>query len=295
MISVIIPFYNEKKNLSVLLDKLTREFKRLKKDFEIVLVDDGSDDGGSKTIKENAEIRIIKHRKRFGKGQALKTGLDASSGDTIVFMDADLQNDPKDLPKMLERLDQGFDLVNGIRTPRHSENLILGSYSFFAEKILKTFLESPYSDINCGFKVFRRKVLGGFVFYGNNFRFFPLGAFYAGFKVTELPVTNNPRLHGKSKFGPGKLMVGIFDTMTAYFIYKFAEKPLHFFGPVGGALFFAGFAVSLYLTVERLFFQVLLVNRPLLWLGVLLIIIGIQVTMTGIIGELVVYLNKKKQ
>jgi glycosyltransferase involved in cell wall biosynthesis len=294
MISVIIPFYNEKKNLPVLLDKLTREFKRLKKTYEIVLVDDGSNDDGGRNLKEKAEIRVIKHRKRFGKGQALKTGLDAALGDTIVFMDADLQNDPRDLEAMLSKIEKGYDMVNGIRTPRHSENMILGAYSFFAEKLLKTFLDSPYSDINCGFKVFRRSVLDEFIFYGNNFRFFPLGVFYSGYKVTELPVVNNPRLHGKSKFGPGKLMVGIFDTLTAFFIYKFSERPLHFFGPIGGLIFFAGFTVSLYLTVERLFFQVRLSDRPLLWLGVLLIIVGIQVGMTGIIGELVVYLNKKK-
>lgn len=294
MISVIIPFYNEKKNLPVLLTKLTRQLEKTKQEFEIVLVDDGSTDNGREGLDSRKGVIIARHGKRFGKGQALKTGLNNALGDTIVFMDADLQNDPKDLPAMLAKIDSGYDLVNGIRQGRHSENAILGAYSFFAEKILRTFLDSPYSDINCGFKVFRRSVLDGFVFYGNNFRFFPLGVYYAGYKVTEMPVTNNPRLHGTSKFGPGKLMVGIFDTLTAYFIYKFSERPLHFFGPIGGILFFAGFVVSLYLTIERLFYGVLLTTRPLLWLGLLLIIIGIQVAMTGIIGELIVYLNKKR-
>lgn len=293
MISVIIPFYNEKENLPVLVGKLSRELQRLKKDYEIVLVDDGSSDGGG-TGLASEKVRLLLHRSRFGKGQALKTGLDASGGDLIVFMDADLQDDPKDLGRLLKKIDQGYDLVNGIRNNRHRENVLLGSYSLFAERFLKFFLNSPYTDINCGFKAFRKSVTKEFVFYGNNFRFFPLGVFYAGFRVTEVPVTNNRRLHGKSKFGPGKLLIGIFDTLTAYFIYKFSERPLHFFGPIGAAMFLAGFLVSLYLTADKLIYGARLSDRPLLWLGALLIIVGIQVGMTGIIAELVVYLNKKK-
>lgn len=294
MISVIIPFYNEKKNLPILLEKLTNKLEKLTKTYEIILVDDGSTDGGGKDIKSPV-VQVVRHRKRSGKGKALKTGLDASTGEIIVFMDADLQNDPKDLKAMLQKIDEGFDFVNGIRVGRHSESAVLGAYSYLAEKILRTFLDSPYSDINCGFKVFKRSVLKGFVFYGNNFRFFPLGVYFAGYKVTEIPVTNNERLHGKSKFGPGKLFVGIFDTLTAFFIYRFSERPLHFFGFIGAALFLVGFLISIYLTIERLFFGVLLITRPVLWLGILLIIIGIQVAMTGIVGELIVYLiNKKK-
>jgi len=293
MISIIIPFYNEKKNLPVLVGKLKSNLKKTGEDYEILLVDDGSDDQGHRQVEGMDNVRLVRHRRQSGKGQALKSGLDESKGDIIVFMDADLQNDPKDLPAMVKKLEEGYDLVNGIRVGRHNDNVMLGSYSFLAEKFLKVFLDSPYSDINCGFKIFRKSVLNEFVFYGNNFRFFPLGVFYAGFKVTEIPVTDNLRLHGKSKFGPGKLLIGIFDTLTAWFIYKFSERPLHFFGPLGGVLFGTGFMVSLVLTIERLFYGVRLTNRPLLWLGVLLIIVGIQITMTGIIGELIVYLNQR--
>lgn len=291
MISIVIPFFNEKENLPVLIDKIQLQLEKLKEDYELILVDDGSDDGA--TIK-GKNVKVVRHRKRMGKGNALKTGVDQATGDTIVFMDADMQNDPKDLPLFLKKINAGYDLVNGIRMGRHSENFVLGVYSFLAEKFLRVFLDSPYSDINCGFKVFKKSVLTDFVFYGNNFRFFPLGVYYAGFKVTEIPVINNRRLTGKSKFGPGKLVAGIFDTLTAYFIYRFSERPLHFFGPVGLSLFSLGFAVSLYLSFEKLFFNIKLSDRPLLWLGVLLIIVGIQVLMTGIIGELIVYLNKKK-
>jgi len=295
MISIIIPFFNEKENLPVLIEQLINQLDKLKKEYEIIFVDDGSIDNFQFSIfnfHSNSNIKYIKHKKRLGKGQALKTGIENSSGDIIVFMDGDLQDDPKDLPKLLKKIEEGYDFVNGIRVGRQ-DNFLVKSYSLLAAKFLQTFLHSPYTDINCGFKAFKRKVLQDFVFYGNNFRFFPLYVFYNGYKVTEIEVKNNPRRFDKSKFGPGKLVTGIFDTLTAYFLYQFAERPLHFFGTIGAILFSIGFLISLYLTIEKLFFGVLLVTRPLLWLGILLIIIGIQIGMTGIIGELIVYLSKK--
>lgn len=294
MISIIIPFYNEKENLPILVDRLVKELKN--KDYELVLVNDGSNDNFKFEIfnfYSKINFKFLNHKKKLGKGMALKTGVENSSGDTIVFMDADLQDDPTDLEKFFKKIDEEYDFVNGIRLNRHKENFLLELYSSLAGLFLKTFLNSPYTDINCGFKAFRRKVLKGFVFYGNNFRFFPLFVFYNGFKVGEIEVKNNPRKFGRSKFGPGKLVGGIFDTLTAYFLYRFSEKPLHFFGSIGTIIFSLGFLLSLYLTVERLFFGVLLVTRPILWLGILLIIIGIQIVMTGIIGELIVYINKK--
>ena len=294
MISVIIPFYDEKDNLPILLAKLTPELNKTKKEYEIVLVDDGSTDDWQKSLHGYSQIiKIAEHRKKMGKGQALKTGIDASRGDILVFMDADLQDDPKDLKHFLKKIDGGFDFVNGVRLKRR-DNLLVKAYSFLAAFFLRTFLHSPYTDINCGFKAFKRKVLSDFSFYGNNFRFFPLAVFYQGHRVGEIPVTNNPRKYGVSKFGPGKLIVGVFDTLTAYFLYQFAERPLHFFGAIGAVVFMAGFLLSLYLTIQRLFFGVLLITRPILWLGLLLIIVGVQIVMTGMIGELLVYLNKKK-
>ncbi|KKQ24825.1 MAG: Glycosyl transferase [Candidatus Roizmanbacteria bacterium GW2011_GWC2_37_13] len=301
MISIIVPFYNEKENLPVLVDLLVKQLKN--KEYEIVLVDDGSTDDFISNIKNQISkthikyqkeiIKLINHKKRLGKGQALKTGIENSTGEIIIFMDGDLQDDPKDLPRLIEKIEEGYDFVNGIRKKRE-DNPLVKFYSRMAKNFLQTFLHSPYTDINCGFKAFRREVIKDFVFYGNNFRFFPLYVFYNGNKVTEIEVRNNPRKFGKSKFGTGKLITGIFDTLTAYFLYQFAERPLHFFGSIGGIIFFIGFLISFYLTIERLFFGVLLVTRPLLWLGLLLIIVGIQILMTGIIGELIVYLSKKK-
>ncbi len=293
MISIIIPFYNEAESIPVLVGHLNNQFEKLKKEFEIILVNDGSTDNPQSVIRNLNNVKLFNHKKRLGKGEALKTGIENSSGETIVFMDGDLQDDPYDLPGFLEKIQEGNDLVNGIREKRN-DNLIVKFYSKIVAWFLKTFLSSPYTDINCGYKVFNRKVLKDFIFYGNNFRFFPLAVFYNGYKVTEINVKNNKRMFGRSKFGPGKLFTGLLDTLTAYFLFKFSEKPLHFFGMIGGVTFFIGFLISLYLTIERLFFGVLLMTRPLLWLGILLIIIGIQVIMTGIIGELIVYQNKRK-
>lgn len=293
MISIIIPFYNEKDNLPILIDLLVKQLKN--KEFEIILVDDGSEEISNINPPAGGQIsniKLIRHRKRLGKGQALKTGIENSIGEIIIFMDGDLQDDPSDLPRLLEKIDEGYDFVNGIREKRN-DNLLVRFYSKIVATFLKTFLNSPYTDINCGYKTFKKGVLKDFVFYGNNFRFFPLAVFYNGYKVTEINVKNNKRKFGKSKFGPGKLFTGLLDTLTAYFLFKFSEKPLHFFGMIGGILFLVGFLISLYLTIERLFFGVLLYQRPLLQLGILLIIVGIQVVMTGIIGELIVYLNKK--
>ena len=294
MISIIIPFYNEKESIPILIKGLAAQLEKIKEKYEIVLVDDGSTDAWRQNFQNpKSEIQIFEHKKKLGKGQALKTGIENSSGETIVFMDGDLQDDPEDLPKFIEKINEGHDFVNGIREKRN-DNFIVKFYSKIVAWFLKSFLNSPYIDINCGYKAFKREVLKEFSFYGNNFRFFPLAVFYNGFKVTEINVKNNKRKFGESKFGPNKLFTGLLDTLTAYFLFKFAEKPLHFFGVIGGVTFFICFLISFYLTIERLFFGVLLVTRPLLWLGILLIIVGIQVIMTGIIGELVVYLNKKK-
>ncbi len=294
MLSIIIPFHNEKESLPILIKQLETELKNIKLNYELIFVDDGSNDNYSENIFNKKNIKLIKHYKKLGKGAGLKTCLENSSRDLIAFIDADLQDDPKDLKKFLEKINQSYDFINGYRKNRQ-DNFLVKIYSKLAQFFLKKFLKSPYSDINCGFKVFKRKVLKDFIFYGNNFRFFPLHVYYQGYKVGEVIVNNQPRKYGKTKFGKGKLIIGIFDTLTAYFLYKFSEKPLHFFGIIGGIFFILGFLISLYLAIERIFFNILLYRRPLLLFGILLIIVGIQIIMTGIIAELIVYINKKNK
>ncbi len=303
MISVIIPFYNEKENLPVLLTKLIQVLKKIDNAWEVILVNDGSNDQFEETLnkfkelkayQKNGYIKLINHQKRLGKGYALKSGIENSNGQIIVFMDADLQDDPEDLPKFLEKINKGYDFVNGVRVLRQ-DNFLIKFYSSLARYFLKVFLHSPFDDINCGFKAFKRRVLEGFNFYGNNFRFFPLAVYYQGYQVGQVSVKNNPRLFGKSKFGIQKIFFGIFDVLTAYFIFKFSEKPLHFFGIIGGSISFLGFLILVYLAYERIFHNQLLYRRPILWLGILFVIVGIQIINTGIIGELIVYVNKNKK
>ncbi|NCO88705.1 hypothetical protein AUK04_01780 [Candidatus Roizmanbacteria bacterium CG2_30_33_16] len=299
MISIIIPFYNEKESIPLLLEEIKKVKKNITDEIEVILVDDGSIDSYRLTVnsdqeKNHNQIKLIRHRKRFGKGRALQTGLDQSKGEIIVFMDADLQDDPADLTKFIEKINSGYDLVNGVRNERR-DSIIVKIYSRIANWFLKTVLHSPYSDINCGYKVFRKEVLKEIVFYANNFRFFPLAVFLQGYKVAEININNRQRKFGASKFGTGKLFVGIFDTLTAYFIFRFSESPLHFFGPIGGIIFGSGFVISFYLVFERVFFNQLLYRRPMFQIGILLIIVGIQIIMTGMIGELIVYLNKEKK
>lgn len=296
MLSIIIPFYNEEENLAPLHDELKKKLEEMREAHEIVFVDDGSRDGSAeevaKLLKKDPQVRLVVHNKRLGKGDALRDALSKAKGDLIVFMDADLQDDPADLPQFLAKIKEGYDFVNGIRVKR-KDNPVVKIYSGAANWFLKNFLQSPFTDINCGYKMFRREALDDIVLYGNNFRFLPLAAFYKGKRVGEIPVHNRPRFKGVTKFGIKKLFTGIIDTMTAYFIYRFAEQPLHFFGLIGGVFFLAGFVITFILAVERLFFNVLLYRRPSLLLGILLIIVGLQVVMTGIIGELVVFQHKK--
>ncbi|MBI2051769.1 glycosyltransferase family 2 protein [Candidatus Roizmanbacteria bacterium] len=298
MLSVIVPFHNEAESLKVLYPKLIRVAERMRKPYEVIFVDDGSTDESisklqSKNQKE--QIKIIAHRKRLGKGRALLSGFQASKGDVLVFMDADLQDDPEDIPVFLSAIEKGYDLINGWRKER-VDPLHKTVPSFILNNLLlKPLLRSRYHDVNCGFKAMRRTVLEQIPLYGDNYRFIPILAEKEGFKTSEVPVKHKPRKYGRSKYGVLRLFSGFFDTVTTYFIFRFSEKPLHFFGPVGLIIFLVGFGISLYLTIERLFFGVLLFRRPALLLGVLLIIVGIQIVMTGVIGELLVYLSKKQQ
>jgi len=295
MLSIIIPFHNEKENLSILLTQIHDVLKD--QSYEIVLVDDGSTDQSSTSIKDQVDgkkVILLKMGRQMGKGKALSVGIDRSQGENIVFMDADLQDDPADINHFAKKLSEGYDLVNGIRVNR-KDNAIIKLYSTLAGWFLKTFLRSPFTDINCGFKIFKKKLTRDITLYGNNFRFFPLAAFYEGFKVAEIPVNNRPRIHGKTKYGISKLFIGFIDMVSAYFLYKFAERPLHFFGSIGSIFFGIGSLIIIIVTYQRIFEGILLYRRPALQYGIFLLILGVQIIATGILGELMVYLHNKRK
>jgi glycosyltransferase involved in cell wall biosynthesis len=294
MISIIIPFFNEEKNIPILLQEIDEAMKKENREYEVILIDDGSQEKFKIANFKLQNIHLFTHKKRMGKGEALRTGVHHAHGELYVFMDGDLQDDPTDLTKFIKKISDGADLVNGVREKR-KDTFLIKMYSFFANILLRNLFHSPFTDINCGFKMFKKETLDDFPLYGNNFRFFPLSVYYRGFEVSEVLVHNRKRIHGTSKFGPMKLFTGVLDMTTAYFVYIFADRPLHFFGMIGGILFSIGFLISIYLAIERIFFNVLLYRRPLLQLGIVLIIVGIQVIMTGLIGELIVYFNKNKK
>lgn len=295
MISVLIPFYNEEKNLPILLDRLKAVFAKIDHDYEIILVDDGSLDGSAEAITPVPEhVSLISHRRQQGKGRALLSAFSHAKGDILVFMDADLEDNPDELPRFITKIEEGYDLVNGARQGR-KHNAVIRSYSSLANKLIRKLLRSPFTDINCGYKAIRRPVLEEITLYGNNFRFLPLGAFYEGFHVTEIPVSHTKRIHGVSKFGMGKIFIGFLDTFTAYFLYRFAERPLHFFGIGGGALTLVGAVILAWLGFERIILQHEIYRRPILFLGMLAMIVGVQIIATGFIGELLVYYQKKRR
>jgi len=297
MISILVPFYNEEESLPLLHREITDNMVNLGREYEVLYINDGSTDKSALKIHDIAQsdthVNIIMNRKRMGKGEALRCGIEQARGEIMIFMDADLQDNPKDIRLFLNKIDDGYDLVNGIREKR-KDSIIIKFYSVIVNIFLHKLMKSPFTDINCGFKAIRKEIFQEIHLYGNNFRFLPLAAYYKGFKVSEIVVQNRDRKYGVSKYGWKKLYIGIIDTITAYFIFQFAEKPLHFFGTIGLGFFGLGFIITLYLAIERIFNNVLLYRRPLLQFGILLIIIGIQIAMTGIIGELIVYLDKRK-
>ena len=295
MITVIIPFYNEKDNLPILTKRLIEALSKTDDNYEVIFVDDGSTDGSKIEINGRKNIVIVSHKKRQGKGRSLNDAFSKSKGDVIIFMDADLQDDPADIKKFLSKIQSGYDFVNGWRMNRKdpiSKLLPSAIFNFFLIRLL---LRSKLHDVNSGFKAMRRSVLEEITLYGDNYRFLPIMADKKGFQTTEIPVNHNPRLYGKSKYGPWRLFFGFLDTISTYFIYRFAERPLHFFGIFGGFSFLTGLSMMIILLYERIFHGVLLYRRPAFIFSVLLIIVGIQIIMTGIIAELVVYLNQKKK
>lgn len=297
MISIVIPFYNEEENIGVLLHELSTTLKT--HEYEIICIDDGSADSSKDVVqkkkREDPRILLISYHKRRGKGYALKKGIKKANGDIIIFMDADLQDDPADIPLFLAKLNDGYAVVNGWRKNRQDTKSIKAISQIGNKLLWRGLLHSTLHDVNCGFKAFNREVLETIPLYGDNFRFLPLLAEQEGYKVSEVAVHNRSRTSGVSKYTPIKMLYGLFDTLTTYFIFRFAEKPLHFFGMIGCGLFASGFVIAFILSIQRIFFGILLYRRPALLFAVLLIIVGIQIIMTGIVAELFVYLNKKSE
>jgi glycosyltransferase involved in cell wall biosynthesis len=287
-ISVVIPLLNEEDSLNELTQRIDEAIKQINKSYEIVFIDDGSSDGSYKKIielkKKYSQIIAIRFRRNFGKSAALSAGFQKAKGDVVITMDADLQDDPAEIPNLLNKLDEGCDLVSGWKKKRHDPlNKTVPSKLFNGTTRLITGIK--IHDFNCGLKAYRSDVIKELPVYGELHRYLPVLAHWQGFRVDEIVVNHHERKFGESKFGARRLFTGFFDLLTVLFITRYRQKPLHLFGLLGMISIGFGFIIDLYLAM--IWFQGTGIgNRPLLFLGTLLIIIGVQFFSLGLIGEM---------
>ncbi|MDA8161739.1 MAG: glycosyltransferase family 2 protein [Desulfobacteraceae bacterium] len=291
-ISVIAPIYNEAPNLKTLVQRLVDALRPLNRPFEIILVDDGSTDESHEILKQVKpavpELKVVVFRRNFGQSAAMTAGFDHAKGDIIVSMDGDLQNDPKDIPRLIARLEEGYDMVSGWRKDRKDPFMSRKLPSLIANRLIGRSTGVRLHDYGCSLKAYRRDVAKNLLLYGELHRFIPVLAHFYGARIAEETVTHHPRLKGKSKYGIGRTYRVILDLILMLFFLKFATRPLQFFGLGGGALFLSGSLIGLYLTFIKLFLGQDIGHRPLLLLGAVLIIAGLILGAIGLLAELVI-------
>jgi len=292
MISVVIPAYNEEENVPRLYEKLKKVLEALGEDYEIIFVDDGSTDKTPEILKELAEkdsrVKVIRFKRNYGQTAAMYAGFEHAKGDVIITMDADLQNDPEDIPKLLEKMKEGYDIVSGWRKDRKDPFLSRKLPSTIANWVISKVTGVHLHDYGCTLKAYKADVAKRYRLYGDMHRFLPALAKRFGAKIAEIPVKHHPRLYGKSKYGIDRTIRVILDIFLVKFLNEYITRPLYLFGGLGFLLLFLGILVGLYLTFVKLVLGQDIGHRPLLILSVLLILSGIQLVSTGIIAELIV-------
>jgi glycosyltransferase involved in cell wall biosynthesis len=296
-VSVLVPLFNEEESLTKLSNQISNVFDTISPDYEILFVDDGSTDNSLKVIKDlsraNNKIRYISFRKNYGKSAALNIGFKGVSGDVVVTMDADLQDDPSEIPSLLAELQKGYDLVSGWKKKRHDPFVKKYSSRFF-NYVTKIMSGIKIHDFNCGLKAYKKAVIKSISIHGELHRYIPVLADWKGFKVSEVVVKHHPRKYGKTKFGISRFFKGFIDLITVIFTTRYIQRPLHFFGMLGVISFIIGFVIDAYLSILWLLDKIHLSNRPILFLGTVLIIVGVQLFSLGLIGEMLVHNNKKE-
>ena len=297
-VTVIVPVRDEADSVAELSARVAAVLERLGKSFEIVFVDDGSGDGTSKRVREararDPRVKLVRLRRNFGKAAALSAGFDHSLGRVIITMDGDLQDDPDEIPRFLATLEEkDLDLVSGWKRRRHDPmSKTLPSRLF--NWVTRALAQVDLHDFNCGFKAYRREVLAEISVYGELHRYLPVLASRRGVAVGEIEVTHHPRRHGISKYGWDRFYKGLLDLITVLFITRYTRRPLHLFGAVGLLFLVGGFGIDSYLAILW-FGGGHLGNRPLLQLGILLMVLGIQVLTTGLIGEMITFKNFRRR
>jgi glycosyltransferase involved in cell wall biosynthesis len=292
-ITVVVPLFNEEPNLVELKERLDAVLPTVADRYEILFVDDGSRDGSYGTLRQLHELdprhtRVVRFRRNFGKSAALAAGFDCSRFPIVMTMDADLQDLPEEIPKLLARLDRGADLVAAWRQKRN-DPLAKTLPSKFYNFVTRFMTGVRLNDFNCGFKAYRRSVLDELQVYGERHRYIPVLASYRGFRIVEVPVEHQPRKRGKSKFGYERYLGGFFSLLTVILLTRYTNKPLHFFGFVGLVTFSGGFLIDFYLALLWAFRHRPLSDRPMLLLGTMMIIIGVQFLFFGLLAEMIAF------
>lgn len=290
LLSVVIPLLNEEENIPILYQELVDVLATLKEEYEIVFIDDGSTDRSLELLKElqtrDSHVVVVSFRKNFGQTAAMAAGFDYARGEVIITMDADLQNDPRDIPLLLEKIKAGNDVVTGWRYDRKDAFLNRRLPSIIANKIISRTTGVNLHDYGCTLKAFRREVIKCVKLYGEMHRFIPAIASGMGIDFTEVKVNHRPRRFGSSKYGISRTIRVILDLLTVKFLLSYSTRPIQVFGLMGVISGGIGFLIALMMTIQRQFFGVPLSDRPLLFLAVLLIFIGIQFISLGLIAEL---------
>jgi len=297
-LSVLIPLYNERDNLHPLFQKITEVLDGNGLEWEVIFVDDGSDDGSAEIISDleasSSRVKVVSLRRNFGKSAALDTGFQEAKGKWVVIMDADLQDDPEEIPGLIEMLSDGYDLVSGWRFDRQ-DRFIKKYTSRIYNWVTSSMSGIKLHDFNCGLKAMVKEVPVSISLYGELHRYIPVLAYWKGFRVTEKKVKHHPRAFGVSKFGVYRFFAGFMDMLTVMFLTRYAKKPLHLFGGAGLLLFIVGVLINGYLVMLSLLGVDFIRVRPLLFLGILLMLIGFQLISTGLLGEMMAMsLNRKK-
>jgi glycosyltransferase involved in cell wall biosynthesis len=291
-LSVVIPIFNESESL-LELHKRIRDVleKMVSTNYEIILVDDGSNDGSLELLRElhnsDKHTKVIRFKRNFGQTAALAAGFDYANGSIIVTMDADLQNDPNDIPLLLQKIEEGYDIVSGWRRHRKDTFMTRKIPSWVANFLISKLTGVKLHDYGCTLKAYRRNVAKDINLYGELHRFIPALASLGGAKITEVAVKHYPRKYGKAKYGLSRTSRVVLDLLTVEFLLRFSTRPMQLFGIFGLFIGFVGFCIALYLTIAKVFYGISLSNRPLLLLAVLLIVVGMQFLAMGLIGELI--------
>jgi len=300
-ISIVIPVYNEEENIKELHTKLTTVLPAITENYEIIFVDDGSTDNSFALLKElnneGKSVKVIKFRRNFGQSAAISAGFDYSKGNIIISMDGDLQNDPGDIPKLLETLEkEDYDVVCGWRFDRADSKLKI-SFSRIANRLRRRFTTENIHDSGCTLRVYKKECIADLELYGEMHRYIPALLLWKGYKIGEVKVKHHERKYGTTKYGWRRIIKGFLDLIVVTFWQKYSARPIHVFGGLGLLLSVVGGIISLYMVISRLFFDMSLADRPLFLVSIFMIIVGVQFIVTGVLADIMlkVYYGQKER